>query len=74
MEQEKKSQEPGFRGKKNVYTYIHTFKKNKGGVMLTVVQNLSDIKTEKYPLDLTANNSEKYKLKNSSPPCVLQIR
>ena len=36
--------------------------------MLTVVQNLSEIKTEKCPLDLTANNSEKYKLKNSSPP------
>ena len=44
-----------FQGKKNVYTYIHSFLKNKGGVMLTVVQNLSDIKTEKYPLDLTAN-------------------
>ena len=42
--------------------------------MLTVVQNLSEIKTEKCPLDLTANNSEKYKLKNSSPPCILQIR
>lgn len=42
--------------------------------MLTVVQNLSDIKTEKCPLDLTAKNSEKYKLKISSPPFVLQIR